>query len=121
MAQSTIVGQEIAGVKMLKSSDPMVVQLTVSELRALVSEAVATALAERSEAGPGADSPALLTQHALADTLGTTTRTVFNLRRRGLPVVWLSESPRFELPAVLAWLRSREPEAEADAEATAAE
>lgn len=51
--------------------------------------------------------PALIDQSGLARELGVSTRTVFAMRQQGLPVVMVCDSPRFELPEVLAWLRSR--------------
>lgn len=84
-------------------SAAMLVQLTTEDLRALVNDAVADALAERAND----NGPALLDQAQLAKAIGVSTRTIFELRKQGLPTVWVCESPRFELAAVLDWLKSR--------------
>jgi phage terminase Nu1 subunit (DNA packaging protein) len=82
----------------------MLVTMTVADLRVLVAQAVSDALA----AHEPAPQPALLTQDALAQVLGCSTRTVYTMRQEGLPTVWLLESPRFELASVLEWLRRRD-------------
>jgi phage terminase Nu1 subunit (DNA packaging protein) len=51
--------------------------------------------------------PALLTQSQLAEQLQIHERTVFALRREGMPVVMIGDSPRYELAPCLAWLRAR--------------
>lgn len=83
----------------------MLVQLSVDDLRALVRTEIDAALAEQSQA------PALLTQDALAHELGVSTRTIYELRQRGLPVVLVCDSPRFELQACIAWLAAQAPAA----------
>lgn len=52
--------------------------------------------------------PALLDRAGLARELATSPGTVDRLRREGLPEVRVGDQPRFELGAVLAWLRRRE-------------
>jgi hypothetical protein len=78
----------------------MAVQLTVTELRAMIAEAVTEALDAR-ETKPAV----LLNQNQLAELLGTSERTIFSLRQAGMPSVLLGDSPRFEPEAVLAWMR----------------
>ncbi len=85
------------------SAPRMLVQLTADELAAIVRAEVNAALAAQSEA------PSLLDQNALARELGVSARTVYTLRQQGLPVVWLLDSPRFDLAACLAWLRDQKP------------
>lgn len=81
----------------------MLVTLTAADLRALVVDAVADVLAELAPA----DAPALLDRRGLARALGCSPDQVDRLRREGCPELRLGDVPRFELPAVLAWLRSR--------------
>lgn len=85
------------------SADLPLAALPTSEVLRLVRDLVRSELAElRAD-----QSPALLDREGLAQALGCSTGQVDKLRRQGLPVVWLGASPRFELPAVLAWLRTR--------------
>lgn len=56
--------------------------------------------------------PALLDRSDLAQALGCSPATVARLVRQGAPFVWLVDSRRFELEAVLAWLRERSREQE---------
>jgi hypothetical protein len=90
----------------------MLVTLDVAQLRAVVAAAVVDAL--ESEPARPEPLPALLTQKTLAFELGCSDRQIWNLRQQGLPVVWLGESPRFELATVLAWLRARQAPGEPD-------
>jgi hypothetical protein len=83
-------------------SEVRLVTITVEELESLVREAVTGALAESAT-----DAPALLDRESLARSLGCTTSHVDTLRKQGMPVVWLGQAPRFELSAVLEWLRGR--------------
>jgi hypothetical protein len=83
----------------------MLVQLTAAELRELVAEAVADVLGARAND----NAPALLTQEQLAEKLGVSTRSIFTLRRQGLPTVMVLESPRFELAAVVEWIKRQTP------------
>jgi hypothetical protein len=82
-------------------SSSAVVMLPADDLKRLVQDAVTDALA--------ADRPpAVLTKAELAGALRCSARHVDHLRAEGLPCVMLGqESPRFELAAVLEWLRSR--------------
>ena len=74
--------------------------IPVDELKALVTEAVATALAAHDRA------PRLLTRDGLARALGCSANHVDHLRKRGLPEVRLGQAAvRFELGAVLEWIR----------------
>jgi hypothetical protein len=79
----------------------LVVTLTLGQLRAMVREEIDRAVEEVE--GP----PALIDTNALSRHLGVSSRTVFELRKQGLPVVWLCDSPRFELGACLDWLKAR--------------
>lgn len=51
--------------------------------------------------------PALLTTEQLARELGVSVATVRRMKCDGMPVVWVVESPRYQLDEVLVWLRSR--------------
>lgn len=75
------------------------VMLEAAELETLVQGAVARALAEH------AGAPALLDRTGLARALSCSPSTVDTLRKRGLPTVFVGESPRFELSSVIAWLK----------------
>ena len=58
--------------------------------------------------GQSREQPAvLLDRGALARALSVSMPTIDRLRRAGMPVVWVVQAPRFELSAVLAWLRDR--------------
>ena len=70
------------------------------QLKALVAEAVAEALAAHD------GKPALLDRAALARALTCSPGHVDNLRKQGLPTTWLGDAPRFDLAAVLAWLQA---------------
>lgn len=83
------------------SCDP-VVTMTRSELRQLLSEVVTDALNAHDPPAPSA----LLDRHEIARALGVSARTVARLREAGMPVVWVIESPRFELADVMDWLRT---------------
>ncbi len=52
----------------------------------------------------------LMTRSDLAKFLQVTTRTVDNLREKGLPTIMVGASPRFDPTAVKAWLAEK-PEA----------
>lgn len=77
--------------------------LTPEQVRAVVSEAVAAALAEHQPVA----SPRLLDRQALAEMFGCSLPTVDKLRAEGMPELRVGDSPRFEREAVLGWLRSR--------------
>lgn len=76
----------------------MAVTLTRGQLAALVSAAVAEALGAQA-------APALLDRQRLAKALGCSAGHIDKMRKAGLPSLRLIEAVRFELPAVLAWLR----------------
>lgn len=82
------------------NSSPFVV-VTPEELSELIRRAVVVALLEQRQHV----TPALLDRAGIAQRLGTSPSTVDRLRREGMPVVWLCDSPRFEADACLAWLR----------------
>ena len=52
--------------------------------------------------------PKRLTQAELAEVWQVSERTIFTLRERGLPVLWVADSPRFELAECEAWARARQ-------------
>jgi hypothetical protein len=74
--------------------------VTLADVRLLVRDELAALLAERA-------APRLLTTDELADFLQVSSRTIRSLRAEGLPVFLIGDAPRFELPAVLTWLRAR--------------
>ena len=78
-----------------------IIVTTPEQLRAILREEVEAALAERAPS----PAPCLLDRRGLAEALDCGVDTIDKLRREGLPTVMLIESPRFELAAVLAWLR----------------
>jgi excisionase family DNA binding protein len=78
---------------------------SADELRALVSSAVADAMAGRVEA-PAGRRDGLLTRAELADALRCSTSTVDRLVQRGMPAVRLLGERRYRLDACLAWLES---------------
>lgn len=51
--------------------------------------------------------PALLDRRGLAHALAVGVDTIDRLRREGCPELTVGDAPRFELEAVLAWLRGR--------------
>ncbi len=51
--------------------------------------------------------PQLLTRNQAAEWLCCSPATVDNMRRKGMPCVWLGDSPRFEPGAVVEWMRAR--------------
>ncbi|MBI4702174.1 MAG: hypothetical protein HY744_13670 [Deltaproteobacteria bacterium] len=86
-----------------RAADPLTVAV-VGALRPVLAEVVREALAERQ---PAEAPPALLDRAALAAALSCSPSTVDRLRLAGLPTVRLCDGVRFELPAVLGWLRQR--------------
>lgn len=87
----------------MTATTAQLVVLTPEALRTLVSDAVADALG----GAPGNAAPGLLDRASLARALGVSTSTVDRLGRVGLPCLLVCEAKRFELPAVLEWLRQR--------------
>lgn len=83
-------------------SSPIVVT-SPAELRDLVTEAVAEALADLA---PAAAPPALLDRAGLARACTVSVATVDRWAAAGCPVVRIGVAPRFELASVLEWLRS---------------
>jgi hypothetical protein len=79
------------------------VLLSRDELR----EEIAAAVGAIKPAAPANDAPTLLDRTQLAKALGCSLPTVDRLRRQGAPQFLLGDAPRFELDAVLAWLRTR--------------
>lgn len=79
--------------------DGLVARVTQDLIDSVV-EAVAELLKQH-------QAPALLDRQGLARALGVGVDTIDRLRREGAPVLRVGDVPRFELPAVLAWLRSR--------------
>jgi len=79
--------------------------LNVGQLRELIRGAVRTELDARAD---GAADP-LLTAAELAKALKVTTRTIHNLRGKGLPTKMVMQSPRFVLAEVLSWLDEKAP------------
>jgi excisionase family DNA binding protein len=82
----------------------LVVTLTLGELRSALQDAITEAVAELAPTA----GPVLLTGAQLAQTLGVSRATVHRLRVSGCPSIKLGDTFRFELEAVLAWLRTRE-------------
>lgn len=83
-------------------ADALLVTLKAGQLRELMREELERARAEMPQA------PALIDQRELARNLGLSERTVYTLRGEGLPTIMIGDSPRFELAAVLVWLRNRQ-------------
>src|SRR5688572_5300162 len=88
----------------MADSGRMLVTLTVPELRSLMAEAVRTALAEQR---PPAE-PALIDRDELATALSVSPSTLDRMRSEAnFPELRVGDAPRFELEAVLEWLRGR--------------
>lgn len=81
------------------------VLVEVDELRALLAETLREFSDRRDP------SPALVDRAGLARALGVSPASVDRLRGEGLPELRVGDAPRFELEAVLRWLRGK---AEAD-------
>lgn len=78
--------------------------LTPAQLQELVKQAVGEVLAEhQQDTAP----PALVDRQGLARALGVSPGTVDKMRQRGCPEVRIGECPRFEVGAVVAWLKQR--------------
>jgi hypothetical protein len=82
-----------------------VVVVSPEQLREVVRAAVAEVLEHHHAAST---EPALLDRAGLARALGVSAPTVDRMRAEGAPELRVGDSPRFELAAVLAWLRERE-------------
>jgi hypothetical protein len=85
------------------------VVVDAAELRELVTAAVAEAL---EGASASRHAPTLLDRAAIANALDVSVATLDRLRLEGMPELRLGDVPRFELDAVLGWLRSRRASAE---------
>lgn len=79
-------------------NDPLVVTLTVSQLRAMMQEAVANA--------PAAERAPLLDKQRLARLLDCSAAHIDMLRKQGLPTVLVGQAVRFDGEAVIAWLKA---------------
>lgn len=77
------------------------VQLLREQVKAAVTEALAGALPAQQPA------PALLTSDELAQQIQVSRSKLDELVRAGLPYLRVGSTRRFELPAVLSWLRSQ--------------
>jgi hypothetical protein len=75
--------------------------------REALAELVRDAISEALTSTPAEALPALLDRNGLARMLSVGIGTVDRLRREGCPVMWLGDSPRFELAACIEWLRLR--------------
>jgi hypothetical protein len=75
--------------------------------REALAELVRDAISEALASAPVERPPALLDRNGLARMLSIGIGTVDRLRREGCPVVWLGDSPRFELAPCIEWLRAR--------------
>lgn len=51
--------------------------------------------------------PQLATREQCAKALNISTRSLDTLRSQGLPVVWVLDSPRFDVAEVVTWLREK--------------
>ena len=76
-----------------------------SLLESVAERAVAKALEALPRAAP--DRPPLKNQAELAQHLGCDVRTVFALRKKGCPHVFVGDSPRFDLDEVMVWLKEQ--------------
>jgi hypothetical protein len=82
----------------------MLVQLTESEHRTIIREELAALVAELHPAKPA---PALIDRQSLAEQLSICAKTLDRLRNEPeFPELRVGDSPRFELAAVLAWIKS---------------
>jgi hypothetical protein len=90
---------------MKNAASASVVVLTPEQLDALLEAAVDRA---RLATTPANDAPsALLDRTGLAKALQCSLPSIDRLRREGLPQLTIGDAPRFEIDAVLAWLRAR--------------
>lgn len=83
----------------------LVVTMTVDALRALVDDAVATALARHdAERLPPTD---LVSGQEMARRIDVSRATLHRLRHEGCPAVAIGDGFKYEPAAVVAWLRAR--------------
>ena len=87
-----------------RDDDAPSVTLTRGELRQLVTNAVADALCDQQPAQPA---PELVDRRGLARALFVSLSSVDRLAREGCPCVRVCDSPRFEVAAVIDWLKAR--------------
>jgi hypothetical protein len=89
-------------------SDRRIIDMHEPELRALVAEEVAKALAVPRKPPPKLD------REGLAEVLAISSKQLDRLRAEpGFPQDWIGESPRFDLERVLLWFRARHESASA--------
>ena len=81
-----------------------VVSVGLDELRGIVRDELTALLDERE---PERTVDGLLAVDETCAALRISRTTLTRLRAEGLPVVWILESPRFRLAAVIAWLEAR--------------
>lgn len=74
----------------------------------LIAERAAERGAARAIAEHRETRPALLDRSTLAHALSCSVSTIIRAERDGMPRVNVGEAPRYDLAAVLSWLRSRE-------------
>lgn len=79
------------------------VVIPLDELTSLLRRELAVARAEQATE----KAPALLDRNGIARALGVGISMIDRFRREGCPVIWIGDSPRFELEPCLAWLRQR--------------
>jgi hypothetical protein len=85
---------------MVPRPNPLPVVIQSDQLQTLIRDAVADALDARD------NRPTLLTREGLAKAFACSPGHIDALRKRGLPTLWLGDAPRFDLVAVLDWLRT---------------
>ena len=90
----------------MSAASNLVVTMTRDELRELIRE-------ELTELQPHEVPSALITIDALCAALSCSRTTINRFRGEGMPSMRFGDSPRFELSAVLEWLRQREQRAAA--------
>jgi hypothetical protein len=86
------------------TTTPPLAVLTAEQLRELIATALREAMIEQR---PAEVPRGLLDRRGLAAALGVGVDTVDRLRREGCPELTVGDAPRFELAAVLEWIRSR--------------
>ena len=84
------------------AAEPDLVVVRTVDLQRLITEAVEQALGAREA------EPVLLDRERLARALSVSLPTVDRLRAAGMPTVWVVQAPRFELAAVLEWIRTNQ-------------